>query len=203
MGSNSGDATEKPVHTVQVAAFELDQYEVTVAQYAACVAGGGCTAALLPTGGSDCNAGVAGKDQHPINCVDWDQASAYCAWAGKRLPTEEEWEYAARGTDGREYPWGDAAPATQLCWDNSSGTCAVGSYPSGISSFGIHDMGGNVSEWTASYHSENYSLPRGNTFRVYRGGNWNDTLAIGVRGAYRNWDEPEFQHTLIGIRCAH
>ncbi|MBI4706179.1 MAG: SUMF1/EgtB/PvdO family nonheme iron enzyme, partial [Deltaproteobacteria bacterium] len=142
MGSNDGGGDEKPVHSVTVAAFEMDPTEVTVAQYRKCVSDGGCSE---PSG---CNWEESGRDDHPVNCVDWQQAGAYCAWAGKRLPWEEEWEYAARGTDGRIYPWGNGAPGDQLCWSGGSAgqrssTCAVGQF---ITFFFFHFQLGIASE---------------------------------------------------------
>ncbi len=211
MGSNGGDADEKPVHATTVGAFCMEQTEVTVRAYAACVSAGRCTAA--DTGGF-CNAGATGRDEHPINCVDWDQATAYCAWKGWRLPTEEEWEYAARGTDGRTYPWGNGGPGAQLCWDgegNSAGkgnrrsTCVVGSFKAGVSPFGLHDMAGNVWEWTSSAYANEYAKPRptgASAPRVSRGGAWNRSSPQGVRAAYRGGSEPSNRYGGLGFRCA-
>jgi formylglycine-generating enzyme required for sulfatase activity len=203
MGSTNGESDEQPVHAVTLAAYELDEFEVTVSQYAACVGAGGCTAAN--TGGA-CNAGRSGRANHPINCADWNQATAYCGWAGKRLPTEEEWEYAARGTDGREYPWGNAAPGNQLCWSGGGtpqdSTCAVGSYPSGKSPFGVQDMSGNVWEWVSSLYTSNYSSQPTGTARVNRGGGWGGHAASSVRSAYRGYDASSFQINNLGFRCA-
>jgi formylglycine-generating enzyme required for sulfatase activity len=202
MGSNDFD-DEKDPHEVPLAAFCLDRHEVTVGEYRGC---GGCS----PPGTAEyCNWGVSGRDRHPINCVDWDQATAYCAAVGKRLPTEEEWEYAARGSEGRTYPWGKAAPSSQLCWDgegsdlgkgNRKSTCVVGSYPAGL--FGLFDMAGNVSEWTSGrycpYTSKNCAEDR----RVYRGGCWRDDVPQSVRGANRSRDEPGSRVGDLGFRCA-
>jgi formylglycine-generating enzyme required for sulfatase activity len=206
MGAMNGLLNEQPVHAVTLAAFELDEFEVTVSQYAACVAAGGCTA----TGTfSYCNAGISGRDNHPINCVDWEQATAYCAWAGKRLPTEEEWEYAARGTDGREYPWGNAAPGNQLCWSGGGTTqlrtCAVGSYPSGKSPFGGQDMSGNVWEWVSGLYASDYSSQPTGSARVYRGGGWSSNAASLVRSANRGNSysfATSWLYSHRGFRCA-
>jgi formylglycine-generating enzyme required for sulfatase activity len=204
MGSDSGDADETPVHQVTVAAFCMDRTEVTVAAHKACVKAGKCTPAKT---GSSCNAGVAGRENHPINCVDWNQADAYCEAQGLRLPTEEEWEYAARGTDGRTYPWGNEEPRSQLCWarygdGKPNSTCAVGSYPEGRSPFGLDDMSGNVWEWTASGNSSSYSSPRKDAARVNRGGCWYDVDPSNVRSANRDGYEPPVQDVSLGFRCA-
>jgi formylglycine-generating enzyme required for sulfatase activity len=198
----AGKVTLGETHaTSEIAAFWMDTTEVTTAAYAACVASGTCTKA--DTGG-DCNAGAANRENHPINCVSWNQAKAYCEAQGQRLPTEEEWEYAATGGDGRTYPWGNDAPSDQLCWDgegndlgkaNRQSTCAVGSYPSGNSPFGLADMSGNVWEWTSSAYNSS-SL-------VLRGGGWNYRVAPShVRSAFRGSGDPAVQVDYLGFRCA-
>jgi formylglycine-generating enzyme required for sulfatase activity len=172
------------------APFCLDRTEVTVAAYGTC---SGCTA---PNTGGACNWGVAGRGDHPINCVDWNQAVAFCASRGARLPTEAEWHLAAAGTDGREYPWGNAPPSDQLCWSGAgarTGTCAVGSFPSGRSPYGAEDLSGYVAEWTST--SEGAS-------RVFRGGGWDDYDAAGVRTAFRNRGAPASWVSDLGFRCA-
>jgi formylglycine-generating enzyme required for sulfatase activity len=190
--------------TVTVQPFSLDATEVTADAYAACVRGGGCTAdhpgewtlyGKEFTADGRCNYGVIGKGNHPINCVDWNQATAYCRWAGKRLPTEEEWEWAARGQSrGTQYPWGDEEPGSRACW-NRSETCAVGSYPAGDAPGGIHDLAGNVWEWTASKYAANSSL------RVLRGGGFSDdatALLASIRGRY----DPAPRYNYVGFRCS-
>jgi formylglycine-generating enzyme required for sulfatase activity len=112
MGSEEGSADEKPVHAVDVAAFEMMSTEVTVAQYRKCVEAGKCAAPNNGAAGwsEGCNYGAGGRDGHPVNCVTAAESEVFCAWAGGRLPTEEEWEYAARGKAGRRYAWGNAEP---------------------------------------------------------------------------------------------
>lgn len=189
MGSADGDADEKPVRRVHVNAFSMDVTEVTAGAYQACVKADGCLAADTR---ESCNYGRAERSSHPINCVSWLDAGAYCAWAGKRLPTEEEWEYAARGAEGRRYPWGSDAPGAQLCWDRGDrGTCAVGSFPAGV--FGLRDMAGNVWEWTSSRWSSD---------RVMRGGSWSSSDPAWVRGSYRSRARPSVRFLHVGFRCA-
>ena len=199
MGSDDGESDEKPVHAVAVRGFCMDETEVTVEAYARCVSAGSCT---KPNTGWNCNWDRSAKGKHPINCVNWHQAEAYCKWAGKRLPTEEEWEYAARGTDGRKYPWGNEEPRSQLCWRRFVGTCAVGSYASGDSPFGLHDMAGNVWEWTSSGYSEDHSKSRADTYRVHRGGSWIIFGASAVRAANRGRSGPTHRDSDFGFRCA-
>ncbi len=191
MGSaeGEGEADERPQRRVTLSAFCIDRTEVTVAAYRACVGAGGCTPAPSTVNVSNyspedarfwsqfCNAGRDDVDSHPINCVDWAQADGYCRWRGGSLPTEAQWEYAARGSDGRRYPWGNGAPGpTRLnaigaeanrglsplgrtfharMYDGDDGypfTAPVGSYPAGASPFGLQDMAGNVCEWVADWY---------------------------------------------------
>lgn len=131
--------------------FALDETEVTVNQYADCVSAYGCTA---PDTATDCNWNVGGRGSHPVNCVTYGQAVSYCSWAGKRLPTHHEWEYAARFPDGRMYPWGNSTSNPETLANTSNGsdgystTAPVGSYSAGNSALGLKDMSGNVYEWT-------------------------------------------------------
>jgi formylglycine-generating enzyme required for sulfatase activity len=200
----------QPPHMVTLSAYCMDLTEVTVAAYRGCTAPG-CT---TPSTGTYFNWGVAGRDNHPINGVDWNQSRAYCQWRGVDLPTEAQWEYAARGSDvtNHTYPWGNAAPASQLCWNRyptPGSTCPVQSYPSGNSPFGLFDMAGNVIEWTrdfyANYPSAAASDPTGPTSgasRVLRGGAWNDSASV-VRAAYRfDGRSPTYRDGSTGFRCA-
>lgn len=133
---------EKPGHSVYLDVYSIDTYEVTVADYRRCVEAGKCSSDGL-TQWEPCNWNKPNRTDHPINCVDWQQAVAYCTWAEKRLPTEAEWEKAARGTDKRVYPWGNEWDAKRAN-AGSSGTVVVGSYAAGVSPYGAHDMAGNV-----------------------------------------------------------
>ncbi len=151
-----GSTREVPTEVTLESSFQMDRTEVTVRQYAACVSAGACEAV---TGGS-CNLGRDGLDCHPVNCVNQVQAKAYCEWAGKQLPSAEEWEYAARGEEGRVFPWGAGEPADELlCWSGTarpSGTCAVGSRSVGATELGLLDMSGNVREWVDGKHCSTY-----------------------------------------------
>jgi sulfatase modifying factor 1 len=185
---------------VSVDDFELDIAEVTADAYEACIAAGSCTA---PDAGGLCNRAGEGKGNHPINCVDWDQAVAFCAWAGKRLPTEFEWEWAARGQAAATlYPWGDDEPGARACWNgtgNDAGensrasTCPVAAFPSGDAPGGIHDLGGNVWEWT--------STPAGPA-RVTRGGSWDVADPRWLLAASRAETVPAIRYLGLGLRCA-
>jgi sulfatase-modifying factor enzyme 1 len=181
---------------VTVQPFCMDVTEVTADAYRACVASGQCTAdhqgSTTPDGTRfnpepiGCNYGVAQNGKHPMNCVDWDQSVTFCRVQGRRLPTEEEWEWAARGGPaGRTYPWGNApSRASQTC--SSAGTahstCKVGSYPGGDAPGGIHDLAGNVAEWTSSPAASPFKA----TARVTRGGSFNDGDASLLSAAYRS-----------------
>ncbi|MDP3209351.1 MAG: SUMF1/EgtB/PvdO family nonheme iron enzyme, partial [Rhodoglobus sp.] len=208
MGDSSPDSNgADPPHVVTLSAFCMDVNEVTVAAYSACSAPGCST----PQTQTACNWGVAGRGNHPINCVDWNQSSAFCRWRGGSLPTEAQWEYAARGTDGRTYPWGESAPGSLVCWGGTGSratTCPVGSFPAGMSPFGIMDMGGSVYEWVADWLGPYSSSPQTNptgptsgTRRVLRGGCWGNSDAIYMRATRRDGLSPTNQNIVDGIRC--
>jgi formylglycine-generating enzyme required for sulfatase activity len=203
MGCDSSRASERPRHLVNVAAFAIDVTEVTARDYAACVAAGACKPA---TEAATCN-DARTKPTHPANCVDWNDAHAFCAWAGKRLPTEEEWEYAARGGDERAYPWGDAAPMTNMVnalgdGDGFAGTSPVASYDAGRSPFGVWDMAGNVWEWTDSAWSDDYASPREYDLKVARGGGFGSSSPALLRATARGSHRVSFRDAHLGFRCA-
>lgn len=205
MGANEEFANEQPVHHVEVPRLEFDELEVTVASYQLCVGAGKCTPPGL---GPQCNWDKPERRNHPVNCVDWTQASAYCAWAAKRLPTEQEWEFAARAPDGRRFPWGAADPSTQLCWHRGEsdaapgqGTCAGGELAGDMSAFQVKDLGGNVREWTADTYCP-YSRPDcESTSKAIRGGAWTDQDLPGVRAALRNAKPADYKSDSVGFRC--
>ena len=209
MGSDAGDPDGAPVHEVDLPAFEIDQFEVTNADFAQFVEATGYQTDAEKEGRSkNWRDSAEGKDNHPVVRVSWNDAVAYCEWLGKRLPTEAEWEKAARGTDGRTYPWGDD-------WDPSKanvkdtglrGTAAVGSFGAGASPYGVEDMAGNVWEWTAdwyepypgsTYDSEYYAQK----FKVVRGGGWFE-MDDAVRTTNRDLTSPTAANDDIGFRCA-
>jgi len=187
--------------------FCLDATEVTVDAYTACVATGRCGAdhpSQTTEDGSifvdapTCNYGVSGRGQHPMNCVDWGQASTYCNLRGKRLPTEEEWEWAARGGyEARSFPWGSEEPRFQLCWSGPikiGGTCRVGDSPAGDAVGGIHDLAGNVWEWTSN--------STGSDARVARGGGWSSLVASNLGASGRTERPSTNRNNDLGFRCA-
>lgn len=207
MGSESVGSSERPVHTVTLDSFYIDTYEVTNAQYAACVAAGGCVQPACPE-----RYEAETKKNHPVVCVSWYQAQKYCEWRGGRLPTEAEWEKAARGTDGRTYPWGDKPPDGMLLnFDrNVADTTPVGNYPKGVSPYGAYDMAGNAWEWVADWYDENYYSnspaenplgPQNGDYKVLRGGGWQRSES-NARVTYRNVDSPGNQYIIFGFRCA-
>jgi formylglycine-generating enzyme required for sulfatase activity len=197
----AGSVEIQDVGRKEVASFSIDVTEVTVDAYAACVRAGYCSkpgdASRRPT--DSCNWGKGDRGNHPVNCVDWNQAKAFCGWAQKRLPTEEEWQLAAEGAKGRTYPWGENEPSNQLCWTPTSrdeGTCAVGSFPSGDSAQGVKDLSGNVWEWTDSWDGSLWSA------RVNRGGSWYYGYASSVRAAVRGSNVSSDRSSDLGFRCA-
>ena len=205
---------EKPYHKVYLDAFSIDKYEVTVEQYGACVKAGKCKE---PYTDMSCNWGRPDRVDHPINCVNWYDAKAYCEWNGKRLPTEAEWEKASRGTDGRKYPWGNQEANCEYtvtndgvngCGKNS--TWPVGGKPKDVSPYGAIDMAGNVAEWTADcYDSSFYTRsperdPKGPTWgqtRVIRGGAWG-LATRRLRASSRYSNPPGNKNPHVGFRCA-
>ncbi len=224
MGSNDGQSDEQPVHTVTLSAFWIDRHEVTVDAYLSCVADLGC---VDPNGtfagNTSCNYGAPGRGSHPVNCIDRAKASAYCSWASKRLPTEAEWEKAARGAlDSRTYPWGEAEATCDyaVMYDplvsadfggcGADLTDAVGTKPAGLSTYGGFDMAGNVWEWVSDSYSATYYAtspstnptgppPGGNG--IVRGGSWfHDTTYQRV--ANRNSVGTSFSTPSTGFRCA-
>ena len=211
MGSENGEGDEDPEHTVYLDAFWIDSTEVTNAQYRLCYDAGICS---YPNINSSATRGRYFNnykyENYPVIGVDWYQAKEYCEWAGKRLPTEAEWEKAARGTDGRTYPWGEESPNADLANYNENDTKEVGSYPAGASPYGALDMAGNVREWVADWHDSDYydsspfKNPQGpvsGTYRVIRGGgSWDDEWCL--RTANRNYSDNGNWNGDLGFRCA-
>ncbi|MEM6296240.1 MAG: SUMF1/EgtB/PvdO family nonheme iron enzyme [Myxococcota bacterium] len=202
---------EQPQENITLSAFQIDRFEVTVSDYAECEAEGVCTTRVSTVNTKDpCT--VANDD--PANCVTWDQANTYCEWADKKLPTEAQWERAARGTSGDPFPWGINEPSCSLAVFDDCGTnspAAVGSRsPTGDSPEGISDMAGNVFEWTADWYAPGAYVmdpndnpvgpPTGRT-RVMRGGFYGSPMH-DIRTANRQEFMPEGASPAIGFRCA-
>jgi formylglycine-generating enzyme required for sulfatase activity len=196
----SGVPNRQPVHSVTVAPFRIDEFEVTRAQYAECVSQSGCTAWDVAY---DYQMEEFKTPHHPVVAITWDQANQYCNWAGKRLPTEEEWEFAARGEDGRRFPWGDDPPK-HICFDDStiSMACRVGAYPSDKSPFGVKDMAGNVAEFTSSLYRADYASSTDPTHHVMRGGTFYGWIPEALEATYRSMADQNTKSAAIGFRCA-
>jgi len=193
---------EKPRHRVEITrGFWMSRTEVTVAAYKRFVA---ATSHQMPQGpGFNPN---WKEEDHPIVNINWNEAGAYCEWDGGRLPTEAEWEYAARGgRDGLKYPWGNEIRSANAKYDNDDGTAAVGSYqPNG---FELYDMAGNVWEWTADWHGAYSNAeqrdptgPPEGRGKVYRGGSWY-VDPDDLRCSDRFWDVPGLRLSVMGFRC--
>ncbi len=214
----------EPVHQVTIAGFEMSRSEITVAQYRTCVAASACE---IPSSDIQyvpyCNWNSEDRDEHPMNCVSWEKIRAFAVWVGGRLPSEAEWEYAARseGLD-RVYPWGDEEVSCERavlndaisgmpgsgCGENR--TWPVCSKPAGNSAQGLCDMSGNVSEWVEDCYESSYNgaPTNGNarsrcsgSMRVRRGGNWS-TFAPGLRATSRMWRNPNHAPGDVGFRVA-
>ena len=188
----SGEKPPRPVHPVELDAFYIDVHEVTVGQYKTFAAATGRT---VRTSGQGVELSrLAPTDQHPIIFVTWYEAEAYAEWAGKRIPTEAEWEYAARGgLEGKRYPWGDEIDNTKANYASNVGTTTVaGSYPA--NGYGLYDVTGNVYEWCQDWYSNEQK------YRVLRGGSWNlSTLFLHVTSRINY--VPSFRHSYLGFRC--
>ncbi|MCJ7623480.1 MAG: formylglycine-generating enzyme family protein, partial [Anaerolineaceae bacterium] len=209
--------SELPAHNVYLDAFWIDQTEVTNKKYLMCMQAGGCIPLMSNESyGRDRYFGNSIYDNFPVVYVDWYMASAYCEWAGRRLPTEAEWEKAARGTDGRIYPWGNELPNAGLLnfsYDQDD-TTEVGSFPAGASPYGALDMAGNVQEWTADWYdvgyystssTENPQGPSSGKNRVTRGDDWGDSIDFTLRSTSRGGDKPDLPllRYYLGFRCAY
>lgn len=211
MGNDGGSTDERPTHSVHVEAFYIDTYEVTNGLYKACVQAGVCQRVKK----NSATRSNYYDDRHfvrfPVIFVDWNMAQTYCEWRGARLPTEAEWEIAARGGSNPTYPWGNDLNCNLAnygnCLDDTSGVIV---YDLGQSRFGTYHMAGNVWEWVSDWYSETYyrSSPADNpqgpetgTEKVLRGGSWNDN-DFEIRSMNREAERPTFSSNAIGFRCA-
>jgi formylglycine-generating enzyme required for sulfatase activity/tRNA A-37 threonylcarbamoyl transferase component Bud32 len=204
---------EKPQHLVHLDTYWIDQIEVNNGRYNLCVRAGACR----PPEQNGSRTRMAyfnsrGYDEYPVIYVSWEDADTYCRWVKRRLPSEAEWEKAARGMNGFTYPWGDDLPNSRLAnYNNQVGdTSPVGFYPDGASPYGVLDMAGNVAEWVEDWHDAYYYLqspslnplgPGMGEFRVIRGGSWFN-MAGAIRAAFRLWNYPDIRSESIGFRCA-
>lgn len=214
MGTNDRLPDEGPEYKLTLPAFYIDKYEVTNLQYRKFI---DATQGKSPKHFRN-RTFPDGKADHPVTYVSWYDADAYCHWADKRLPTEEEWEKAARSTDGRNYPWGNDfaidranTPQRWMVLEQEGDTTPVGAFPTGVSAYGAYDMSGNVWEWTASWYkphpgntriTENY----GEKYKVLKGGSWWDCsfykCGISAPSYNRSFFLQSTKNKSFGFRCA-
>ncbi|MFT5434773.1 MAG: sulfatase modifying factor 1, partial [Myxococcota bacterium] len=205
---------EQPAHMVTLGAFRIDVHEVTVGAYRTCVDAAACTEPS-DLSNADCSYPIAERENYPVNCITWQQAREYCAFVDGRLPTEAEWERAARGTDGRPYAWGEEEISCEHA--NYSGcqlrARPVGCHAAGVSPEGLHDTAGNVAEFTADWFDNtwyktspetNPSGPESGEHPVVRGGSYYDFPDF-QRATFRGYDDDTAAKPFdyIGIRCAY
>lgn len=207
MGSDNDMAAAKPAHTVYLDMFYIDQFEVTNAMYLECVQAGACTAG----GGTRLKNSIFAE--HPVMDVTWYNARDFCDWRGARLPTEAEWEKAARGTDQRRFPWGNDPVTCELARYGDCGwfTIPVGQHPQGVSPYGAHDMAGNAWEWTNDWYDADYytyspaANPQGpdteTGWKVTRGGAWYYHADL-MTAIWRNHAPVDVGYSYLGFRCA-
>jgi len=218
MGSPGGvgEPNEQPQHVVNLSSYWIDQTEVTNLMYKKCVEEEGCTKPSL-----DYYYLNEDFEDSPVTSIDWNQAKTYCEWSGRNLPTEAQWEKAARGTDGQIYPWGDNLPNSSLANFGNRGSdeltrenagilgslSPVYSYPQGVSPYKIYNMSGNAAEWVADWYGEYQGIPQNDPvspemgdYRVVRGGSTINN-ANYIRSAFRNKAKPTTQNSTIGFRC--
>ena len=238
LGQDGGPREEQPAHAERIDAFCMDMTEVTVGEFAECVKRGGCKAghkeAEWPTATDEeraawsrfCNEGREGTAEHPMNCLPFDDAAAYCRWAGKALPTEAQWELVARGPDARPFPWGHDPPTplrVNACDrgcgvpsrrsvdtvaalvegdDRWEATSPVGAFPAGVSPLGAFDMAGNVAEWVDAPFCPYGETACGTAARVVRGGSWSSVTPGSLRATARAKAAPDNRQPDVGFRCA-
>jgi len=209
MGSDH--EVERPPHTVSVEAFEINQFEVASEEFAKFVEETGYVTDAEKAGDTSWRFYAKDKPKHPVVKASWNDAKAFCEWTGKRLPTEAEWEKAARGTEGFVYPWGNDWDVNKANVKEAGyrGTTIVGSFPSGGSPYGVMDMAGNVAEWTSDWFQPYPGYPGGDSeaqyfgekYRVIRGGGWFSDQNL-VRTTERSASSVSLANDDVGFRCA-
>lgn len=212
MGSDKGDEDEAPAHRVYLNAFYIDKFEVTNGRFAKYVE---VIQSEPPWGFTDKETPVIHAER-PVRWVNWMDAMGYCLWLGKRLPTEAEWEKAARGTDERTYPWGNDPPTPVhavygLKEGGAETVSIIGNHNMGQSPYGVQDLAGNLYEWVIDWYADNFYTnspainPRGpgeGTAKVQRGGSYINT-PYRLRSSFRTKGDPTEQDPNVGFRCAH